>query len=467
MVDNNAKGDTVHETADGYESDFMRSAREAQAKLNTVSPSMCLAKWNQVSLHLPTGLNNSCYHPPLHKMEVGNIHNTQYKKQQRAKMIAGERPEECSYCWNIEDTGQLSDRHYRSGEPWSMMDFDKIVADPMADINPRYVEVNFNHACNFKCSYCSPQFSTSWGKEINDHGAYPTYSPHNAPEHFVGNRKPIPHKDENPYVNSFWEWWPEMYKDLKHFRMTGGEPLMDKNTFKVLDYVIQNPKEDLHLAITSNFNPPSSHVWDRYIEKLQKICVPGGIEHFMQYVSVDTWGKHAEYIRNGLDFDVLWANVHRFLERVPERTSLTFIITYNNLSVLGIKELLWNILTLRRRYSNDYQRIWFDTPILREPAWQSIKLLPEEYQMIHQEAIDFMKENLETNANRLHGFKDYEIQRMERDLEWWKTGLQVQEMRRHRSDFVKFFTEHDRRRGTNFLETFPQMAEFWQLCKNA
>ena len=327
MVDNNAKGDTVHETAQGYESDFMRSARDAQKKLNKVSPSMCLAKWNQVSLHLPTGLNNSCYHPPLHKMEVGNIHNTQYKKAQRKKMIQGERPEECSYCWNIEDTGQLSDRHYRSGEPWSMMDFDKIVADPMADINPRYVEVNFNHACNFKCSYCSPQFSTTWGQEINEHGAYPTQSPHNAPEHFVGDRKPIPHKDVNPYVDSFWQWWPDLYKDLKHFRMTGGEPLMDKNTFKVLDYVIDNPKEDLHLAITSNFNPPSSQVWDRYIDKLQKICVEGGIEHFMQYVSVDTWGEHAEYIRNGLNFDMLWTNVHRFLEKVPQRTSLTFIIT--------------------------------------------------------------------------------------------------------------------------------------------
>ena len=43
MVDNNAKGDIVHETSAGYESDFMRSAREAQKKLDKVSPSMCLA----------------------------------------------------------------------------------------------------------------------------------------------------------------------------------------------------------------------------------------------------------------------------------------------------------------------------------------------------------------------------------------------------------------------------------------
>ena len=30
---------------------------------------------------------------------------------------------------------------------------------------PRYVEVNFNQACNLKCAYCSPHLSTEWQKE--------------------------------------------------------------------------------------------------------------------------------------------------------------------------------------------------------------------------------------------------------------------------------------------------------------
>ena len=29
-----------------------------------------------------------------------------------------------------------------------------------------------------------------------------------------------------------------------------------------------------------------------------------------------------------------------------------------------------------------------------------------------------------------------------------------------------FFAEHDRRRGTSFLKTFPEMEEFWQECKS-
>ena len=50
-VADNIKGDAVHEKDDHLESDFFRSARLARDKLDTISPSMCLAKWSQVSLH--------------------------------------------------------------------------------------------------------------------------------------------------------------------------------------------------------------------------------------------------------------------------------------------------------------------------------------------------------------------------------------------------------------------------------
>jgi hypothetical protein len=34
-----------------------------------------------------------------------------------------------------------------------------------------------------------------------------------------------------------------------------------------------------------------------------------------------------------------------------------------------------------------------------------------------------------------------------------------------RADFFNWFTEYDRRRKTNFLETFPEMEEFYNECK--
>ena len=139
-------------------SDYMSAAEQAKQKLDAVSPCMCLAKWQQTSLHLTTGMTNSCYHPPLHPIDKNKIktnpsalHNTAEKKQQRQQMINGERPEGCSYCWHMEDNGKMSDRLMRSGEPWAMQEYENILTNPQADVVPTYVEVDFNNACNFKC----------------------------------------------------------------------------------------------------------------------------------------------------------------------------------------------------------------------------------------------------------------------------------------------------------------------------
>ena len=74
-----------------------------------------------------------------------------------------------------------------------------------------------------------------------------------------------------------------------------------------------------------------------------------------------------------------------------------------------------------------------------------------------------MEEYLETPERPFRGFKDYEVQRMRRDIAWMKEGTDNIEQKR--ADFYRFFTEHDRRRGTDFLKTFPEMRSFWQECE--
>jgi organic radical activating enzyme len=450
---------------------FLSSAEEMKASLGHA---LCLAKWKQVSLHLPTGLNNSCYHPPLHQIpkelladNPSALHNTPHKKQQRKIMLKQERPSECSYCWTQEDMGNLSDRHYRSGEPWAAADFDTIKnSTGDEDVIPSYVEVNFNHACNLACSYCSPQFSSTWQAEVDKEGGYPTSTIHNDPSHFTGSRRPIPAREDNPYVDAFWHWWPELYPQLKHFRMTGGEPLMDKNTYKVFDYVLAQPKEDLHLNVTSNFSVEPA-LFEKYLDYVKQLCNTN-IEHFMQYVSLDSGiPTHAEYLRHGLDYARMANNVERYLAEAPYRNSLTFIITMNNLGVLGFKAQLEWILTMRKKYSKTYQRVWFDTPLLRQPTWQSLQILPPSYIPILERTADWMEQNLETPKDLFHGFKDYEVQRLRRDIDWMREGrnLAPEYVTLQKADFYRFFAEHDRRRGTDFLKTFPEMSQWWAECK--
>jgi hypothetical protein len=454
-----------------FRSQFQTSAENMHSQLG---PALCLAKWQQVSLHLPTGLNNSCYHPPLHRIPVESIqrtpsalHNTEHKKQQRQLMLSGQRPPECQYCWNMEDQGKLSDRHYRSGEPWAARAFDSIHdSSGREDVVPSYVEVNFNHACNLRCSYCSPQFSSSWADEVTRSGPYPTRIPHNSPDYFVGERRPIPNREHNPYVEAFWKWWPELYPQLSHFRMTGGEPLLDRNTYRVFDYVLEHPRPDLHLCVTSNFSVDESS-WQRYKGSVQRLCEPGNLEHFMQFVSLDAWGQSAEYIRHGLDFDLLWDRVNQYLTEIPAHNSLTFIVTMNNLSVTTLDKLFAGILGLRKTYSKTYQRVWFDTPVLRQPAWQSLQILPESYADQLEHLWSWMLRQIETPETRFQGFKDYEIARLDRDIAWMRAGQHMPARQRqgHQADFYRFFAEHDRRRGTDFLTVFPEMQAWWKECE--
>jgi hypothetical protein len=244
--------------------------------------------------------------------------------------------------------------------------------------------------------------------------------------------------------------------------MTGGEPLMDKNTYKVFDYVLAFPKPDLHLNVTSNFSVEQK-LYDKYHDYVKRLC-DTPIEHFMQYVSLDS-GIHeqAEYIRDGLVYNRLFENVHRYLDKIPNRNSLTFIITMNNLSVPGFKNLMLWILQLRKLYSKTYQRVWFDTPLLRSPSWQSLQILPPVYANKLEEVVDWMEANIETPERPFQGFKDYEVQRMRRDVDWMREGTDNVEQKR--ADFYRFFNEHDKRRHTDFAKTFPSMREFWDECR--
>jgi organic radical activating enzyme len=463
----NQKGDEVKALRGKYHSKYFNNVRTLLDRLNNVSSSFCLAKWFNVSIHIPTGQTHSCYHPPSHAISLEELekssdalHNTSHKKEQRKKMLLGERPAECSFCWAIEDQGNISDRAYRSQDVYE----DGIIEEALTEENPkpRYVEVNFNQACNFKCSYCSPHLSTEWHKEVKEHGGYKLSDKiHNDPRWV--DKLNLDNSPKSPYVEAFWEWFPEIYSTLHTFRMTGGEPLMDKNTFKVFNYVKNNPNSNLHLSITSNCCPPGNQ-WEKFIDDLKQITDNDSVDHFMLFCSLDSWGEQAEYIRNGLDFDILYQNITEYLSKL-QKHSLTFIITSNLLSLPNWLEYIKQIHKLRCKFNTDRQLIWFDTPMLHDPKWMSMKLATPEMLKSLQDSIDFMEQNRETTSNRFKGFKDYEVDKVKRLLSWASEPLNKDEEIKAMKNFDVFFKQHDQRRNTDIRKIFPELSTFINTCE--
>ena len=503
-------------------------AQQMRGKLNSVSPSFCLAKWLQVSLHLPQGRTQSCYHPPTHAIPVellkknpGVLHNTPIKIAERKQMMAGVQPPGCSYCWKIEGAksddpqGHLSDRHYRSSEWWSAPALEEITtAGADWDGAPRYVEVNFNQACNFKCMYCSPHLSTSWQEEIEKFGPYKLAgskidgkAEHNdlislerdglMPLKLAGK--------DNPYVQAFWEWWPTIYRKLRVFRMTGGEPLMDKNTFKILDYVNEHPHGQLELSITSNFCPPDQKLFDTFLDKVKKLeeirvwddpeifnensgnyaYVAPAYKHFMLFVSLDGIGEQAEYMRSGLDYTRLINNVRTFL-RETQHTSISFINTFNLLSIPSLQGFMELILELRQEFggknqerimispapSHDvvhppyevkkFQRVWFDIPMLRYPEWFSIQNAKEPEKQEVVDVLEFMESHVQDEHyhETFEGFKPYEILKLKRNIAVMNEDINMSASKMNNDNLVMFITEYDRRKNLSFTTTFPTLGAY-------
>ena len=430
-------------------------------------------------------------------------------------MLNGERPAGCNYCWRVEDIGGRSDRVYRSGEYWAQNARTSIInALDFGDVDPRYVEINFNQACNFKCMYCSPHLSSTWEEDVEQHGHYTIIdqsgrpSGHNNLEYFKSQgMMPLKVKQEdNPYLDAFWKWWPTMYKSLDVLRLTGGEPLMDANTYRIMDYIHATPNAWLELSVTTNMCPPKPELMDKFISKVQKLeevqvwndpdrFNPGSgnnwyvnmaLKNFALFVSVDSVGDHAEYMRNGLKFDLMQENVQRFLSDT-NNTTLTFINTFSALSVPRIRQFLGYILELRKQYSKDKQgtkhipvtdprrphpdyvieprqRIWFDLPILSFPSWQAVNILPSEFDQYLVDAIHFMKEH--ANTDNFDGFYDFEIAKLERNLSIMRSrNADDQNILIDRRNFVSFFDQYDARNSTNLVTTFPEFERIYNDWK--
>ena len=457
-----------------------KNLQELKNELDTVGCGFCLAKWTQVTMHLHNGTTHSCHHPTVHKVPLDEIennptalHNTKYKKSIRKEMLENKKPSECNYCWNIEKSSDsFSDRVFKSSESWSLPSFNEIKnLDYNTNFNPKYVEVNFSNTCNFKCSYCGPMFSTKWMEEIDTHGSYPLSYEYNDLNWIKEtNQMPYKHSEENPYVESFWKWWPNLYNDLHTFRITGGEPLLSKDTWKILDFIetTETPNRNLNISINTNLGSPKSLI-EKFVVSVKKIIEENRVNEFIVFTSCESFGEQAEYIRNGLNFELFFENVEYILKELPTVT-INVMATFNALSVFKYDMLIDRIFELKRKYQNN-KRYWIspiqlDTSYLRFPSHLSIKILDDEHKkLIYDAAVKMLYYGSREFTHEEYGFSNTEIQKVKRTYDYAISNDNF-EVEKNRKDFVKFVDEHDKRRGTNFLKTFPELEKLYTNVKN-
>jgi organic radical activating enzyme len=459
----------------------------SKKKLDDVGCGFCLAKWTQVTMHLHNGTTHSCHHPEPHKVSLEELsrnptalHNSKVKKMARKEMLENKRPSECSYCWNVEDnSNSFSDRVFKSSEPWSEPFFDEISKSDWRDnYNPKYVEVSFSNTCNFKCAYCGPEYSSKWMEEINDHGPYQLSFEYNGTKRMdERNTKPYKHSENNPYVNSFWDWFPDLYKSMDTFRITGGEPLLSKDTWKVLDFILETnePNRNLKLSINSNLGVPDNLI-DRLIEKIDNIIRNNLVKEIIIFTSCDGYGIQSEYTRYGMNFEKLFSNIDKVLTSLPKVT-IVVMSTFNIFSVFSYEDLIRKIHELKVKHFNPH-RYWsssiiLDTSYLRQPSFMSFRLLKG---YISEDFFDrwikYMKFNstyrslnfLQMQNIKDVGFSTQEIEKVSRLKDIFVSDKNANDstLLQHKLDLNTFVKQYESRRGLKVLEIYPELESFFE-----
>lgn len=445
--------------------------KERMQILEKESSTLCLAKWFQSTIYLFNGHTHSCHHPRAHLINPESLkdspealHNTPQKVKAREDLKNNIQTKECIYCWNIENLGKnfLSDRTYKSVDNWSFPHREKIFA-PLADqkIAPTYLEVSFENSCNMKCIYCSPEISSRWMNEVEKAGPYHLFHNklfHDKEQITKRERWPISPEEYNPYTEAFWLWWPTLKDSLHTFRITGGEPLLSKHTWRILDDLILHPKLDLHLAINTNLS-----VQDELIDKLiaKLILVAPNVGEVSLYTSCEAEGAACEYIRYGMSYSQFMKNVEKVLDQTPEKVRINFMSSISAPALGTFPQFLTDLAELRKKvnpnknFLSEYNRLPLMIAYIRDPNFLDVRVLSSEVKSAFISEVlkvvtpgQFYLEEID-QINRLCEFMNSEIEDLPSLL----------------TDFFLYFKEMDKRRNSDFVKTFPELETFYNYCR--
>lgn len=255
--------------------------------------SACVYKWGWNTFRLYTGRSSSCHRIKSSFVSLENFenfHNTTEVIQDRKLMLEGKWPEGrgCEYCKDLEEAGGESDRTYQNRIPGlTPIDFD----GTNLEVTPRILEIYIDNKCDLACVYCEPHYSSKINTELNRFGP-----------NVLGTKTIRKTNNHQEYFNLFLNWLKNNSHKLQRLSVLGGEPLLQKEFWQIIDFLNSTDNNHLELSINSNLNSPLSVV-QKYTDAMENLIKKKKIRRADISCSLDCWGPQQEFSRFGLKLD--------------------------------------------------------------------------------------------------------------------------------------------------------------------
>jgi len=415
---------------------FRKSDSLSQRRFPITSATACQLKWNWSTIFLTRETTASCHRTDHHSFDTESFdfHNTPQKLQDRRRMLQGLWPDRgCEYCRHIEQAGGQSDRMTNLDLP-GMHAPPELEQDTTAvEVTPRILEVYFDNVCDMKCLYCGPHFSSLWDAENKKHGDFQ----HN---NLLLSSQFVKSQNIQRNKNKIFSWLAEHGHNLSVLNILGGEPLYQQELDDTLAVFREHPAPHLNLQIFSNLNAHPDRL-RRLVENIEQLIDQNHLREFEITASLDCWGPQQEYVRYPLDLG-RWQSNFEFLLSKPW-IKLIVSSTVTPLTVKTLPDLLeriqqWNTVRPIYHYQNSvnsptYMFIDIFGDIFAEDFARAVALKPERTPEERSSKL-YLQGIAQQSGNR--GANPKEIENL----------------------FV-FLNEIDRRRKTNWRETFPWLVD--------
>lgn len=363
---------------------------------------------------------------PTHISDVKNIDelfNLDMFCDIRKKMINGEKIDFCKRCYDVEETGGESVRTTALSN-YNIDDYvqktDRI-SGKIKDVAIKSLDLSWSNYCNLQCKMCSPSASNQ----------------------LIDEWKHFGQKYENINLD---KWSYEALENLlssvspslHEILVTGGEPLLNKNFLKYIDYLVDNNyAPNIYLVFHTNLTIMPSKFVERF-NKFKKTFI---------HISIDGTGDTYEYIRHPAKWKIVDKNIKQLLNFVKDLDNVqvevhTVFQSYN----------LHNIVDLLKYFHQfkDFKN-FISFPYFIYPYWPAASdpnIVPLEQRYYYKNQILNYLLTLDINKNT-HFYKTLTsclsmINEKEADI----------------SDFIQYNLSRDQFRKQNASEVLPWLKKY-------
>ncbi|WP_320019079.1 twitch domain-containing radical SAM protein [Labilibaculum manganireducens] len=259
----------------------------------------------------------------------------------RARFAKGEKDSRCAVCYRLEEAGGKSIRqetHEKFGADYQEQKMNL----------PFTFDIRFSNACNFACRTCWHGASSGWFPEAKQL------------KRNLGEKAVLQNIQD---FDAFIAETGEALLQAKEIYFAGGEPLVTKEHYLLLDWLVKNKATQIYLRYNTNFS----------VLQMGEYNVLDYWKHFTKVeilASIDAHGKLGEYIRKGLNWERFLAN----RDQIRTYKNIRFLIapTISVFSILNLPDL-YQICLLEQIIEPDGLYI----NMLDRPLHYNTKALPE------------------------------------------------------------------------------------------